>query len=217
MRTLKVVYPDGSRQWVGECPAAHFPIFAEAFAELLELQAIAKDPFIAFNDGAIASLLRFLSTFLPILPHRRGAFCVDPFLTPLDIPSLTALFYGEDCQILKLHEQPDAPPPLDQDEYTPENMPIPSSGNPTADLLARLSQIDNSTANAQKLMETYDRATLHALFEQVNELRRDPKDRFEEYKQKRLDATIKHAQEHDLELYAKIVGLDRSDSEPGVE
>ena len=99
-------------------------------------------------------------------------------------------------------------PELDKDEYTPENMPVQSSGNAIADLLARLACIDNSTANAQQLMRTYDMGTLNALVQQIGELKRDPKERFEEYKKKRLEDTIAYAQEHDMELYTKIIGLN---------
>jgi hypothetical protein len=208
MRTIKVVYPDGRRAWVGECPAEYLLVFGEALSELFQLQSQIGDPLLAFSDPAVVALAKFISSCLPILPFRREYFCIEPFLSPLDTVTLSAIFYGEDCQIAKLHTPGDPVSELEKDEYTPENMPVQSSGNAIADLLARLACIDNSTANAQQLMRTYDMGTLNALVQQIGELKRDPKERFEEYKKKRLEDTIAYAQEHDMELYTKIIGLN---------
>jgi hypothetical protein len=209
MRCLKVIYPDGQRVWVGECPAEYLLVFGEALSELFQLQAEIGDPVVAFNDPAVVGLIKFVSSVLPVLPFRREAFSIDPFLSPLDIGMLSEFFYGADCRVAQLHAPTEeATPPLDQNDYTVENMPIMPSGNAIADLLARLSRIDNSTANAQKLMQTYDMGTLNALVQQVGELQRDPKERFEEYKKKRLEATVAYAQEHDMELYSRIMGLN---------
>ena len=213
MRCLKVVYPDGQRAWIGECPAEYLLVFGEALDELFQLQADIGDPFVAFADPAIISLAKFVASVLPVLPFRREAFSIDPFLSPLDVGTLSDFFYGTDCRIAQLHAPTeDYRPPLDQDEYTADNMPIESSGNSIADLLARLSRIDNSTANARALMQTFDMGTLNALVQQVGELQRDPKERFEEYKKKRLEATVKYAQENDPELYSKIVGLNMGET-----
>jgi hypothetical protein len=168
---------------------------------------------VAFRDPAVVSLMKFVSSVLPVLPFRREAFSIDPFLNPLDIGTLSEFFYGADCRIAELHAPTsEAVAPLDQDDYTVDNMPIEPSGNAIADLLARLSRIDNSTANAQKLMATYDMGTLNALVQQVGELQRDPKERFEEYKKKRLEATVTYAQEHDMELYSRIMGLNSGET-----
>lgn len=208
MRSLKVILPDNSRIWIGECPAEYLVVFGEAMSELFALQSTHGDPMLAFNDPAVRSLIRFVASFLPILPFRREVFCVDSFLDPLDIPNLSTYFYGVDCRIAQLHAPPEtSTPPLTQDEYTVENMPIQGSGNATADLLSRLSLIDNSTANAMQLIRTYDMGTLNALIQQVGELKRDPRERFEEYKAKRLDATIKDAKENDFARYAELIGL----------
>lgn len=214
MRCLKVVYPDGRRAWIGECPAEYLLVFGEALSELFQLQQEIGDPVVACRDPAIIELMKFVSSVLPVLPFRREAFSIDPFLTPnLDIASLLDLFYGGDCRIAQLHAPTkESTPPLDPDEYTPETMPIEPSGNEIADLLARLSRIDNSTANAQQLMRTYDMGTLNALVQQVGELSRDPKERFEEYKKKRLEATLTYAQENDMELYSRIMGLNTGDT-----
>lgn len=218
MRCLKVIYPDGQRVWVGECPAEYLLVFGEALTELFEMQADIGDPMVAFNDPAVISLVKFVASMLPVLPFRREAFSIDPFLSPLAVGWLSDFFYGSDCRIAHLNApSEDATEPLDQNDYTAENMPIAPSGNAIADLLSRLSRIDNSTANAQALIRTYDISTLNALVQQVCELQRDPKERFEEYKKKRLDATLAYAQEYDMELYGKIMGLGQGETNGSID
>jgi hypothetical protein len=218
MRSLKIIYPDETRVWIGECPADYWPVFEQALNELFALQQEHGDPMLAFNDKAVIGLVRFIASFLPVLPFRREYFNVEPFLTPLDIPMLTAHFYGVGGHIGALHapDEEESEEQLTEDEYTAENMPIKGSGNLTADLLARLSQTDNSNANAMALIRTYDMRTLNAFVQQVGELRRDPKERFLEYQGKRFQGIIDDAKINNPMLYAEIYGLTNQDEQASV-
>lgn len=212
MRSLKVIYPDKTRVWLGETAAANVLVLAEMLDDLFELQSAYGDPHIALCAPEVQGLMRQIARLLPVLPLRQESFSIEPFLTPLDVMSLTNYFWGKDCAIAQLHAPELAKVDAVVEEYTAETLPIPSSGNPIADILARLSMVDNNTANAMTLMETFDLGTLNALLAQVGELKRDRKERFEEYKEKRLVATINYAREHDVELYTRFIGLGGPDA-----
>jgi hypothetical protein len=203
---LKVIYPDGTRAWIGQCPAEYMGVFEIAINELFMLQHEYGDPVMAFNDATVIAMVRYVASFLPILPWRETTFGVEPFLKPLNVPALTELFYGVDCAIAQMHIEEIPPENPDAEEEDPTKIPIPSSGDAIADLLAQLSLVDNNV-NAMQLISRYDRGTLQAYVQQIYELKRDPKERFEEHKGKLLQKFIDEAEENDPMLYAELYGL----------
>lgn len=67
------------------------------------------------------------------------------------------------------------------ESLTPDDIPIPSSGLDDADTLASLIAIDDSIGGAIQLWESLDAQMISCLIFHLNELRRDPKDRLNEY------------------------------------
>ncbi len=182
-------------------------MFEIALNELFLLEQGYGDPMMAFNDATIIAMVRYVASFLPVLPWREKTFDVEPFLKPLSIPALAEYFYGVDCAIAQMYVEAPTPKIDDGVEEDPANIAIPSSGNAIADLLARLSLVDNNSGNAMAMMGRYDRETLQAYLEQIYEHKRDPKERFEEYKGKLLQKFIDNAEENDPMLYAQLYGI----------
>jgi hypothetical protein len=202
---LKVIYPNGSMLWIGQCPAEHTGLFGVVLNELFLLQHEHGDPMLAFNDAAVIAMVRYVASFLPVLPWREKTFDVEPFLTPLNVPILAQYFYGVDCAIAQMHLE--APEPESDEEIEEDYSAVPLSGNAIADLLARLTLVDENSGNAIQLMRCYDRGTLQAYLNQIYELKRDPKERFEEYKGKLLQKFVDNAEENDPMLYAELYGI----------
>jgi hypothetical protein len=204
---LKVIYPNGAMVWIGQCPAECTDLFGVVLNELFLLQHEHGDPMLAFNDSAVVSLVRYVASFLPILPWREKTFDVKPFLVPLNIPALSQYFYGVDCAIAQMHLGAPEPEQKSDEEFEEDYAAVPSSGNAIADLLARLTLVDENSGNAIQLMRRYDRGTLQAYLNQIYELKRDPKERFEEYKGKKFQKFVDNAEENNPMLYAELYGI----------
>jgi hypothetical protein len=204
---LKVIYPNGAMVWIGQCPAECTDLFGVVLNELFLLQHEHGDPMLAFNDAAVVSLVRYVASFLPILPWREKTFDVEPFLVPLNVPALSQYFYGVDCAVAQMHLGDPEPEQESDEEIEEDYSAVPSSGNAIADLLARLTLVDENSGNAMQLIRRYDQATLQAYLNQIYESRRDPKERFEEYKGKLLQKFVDDAEENNPMLYAELYGI----------
>ncbi len=118
----------------------------------------------------------------------------------LEDATLELLFVGEvkddkllPSQLMRLHEAvtvktKKTPPKKPGDALTSADIPIPSSGIESADILATLISIDDSVTGAFKLYESLDAEQISAVTFHLNELRKDPKERLNEYLNQQFEA-----------------------------
>jgi hypothetical protein len=133
---------------------------------------------IEFNETGSVNLktAKAIADFLPRIDKRELEYGFS--LEGLNNEDLIDLFVGAESRILNLH-QVEKPPDSDKND-----LPIPSSGDPSVDLFAKLIGVDGTVAGAETLWKSYSFDFLLKLSRQLKEIRRDPDDRITEHLQK---------------------------------
>lgn len=118
----------------------------------------------------------------------------------LENATLELLFVGEvkddkllPSRLMKLHEATTiitkkTVPKKPGESLTPADVPVPSSGLESADILATLISIDDSVTGAFELYRNLDAEQISAVISHLNELRKDPKERLNEYLNQQFEA-----------------------------
>ena len=197
MKLLEIKLTDNDRAWVSAPPRASLPV-------LQKLLEASYHEYVSPTESADGyrtlseSCLRYFDRILGLLPRHDS---LDPLmLAQISETELIRLFVqqmGENLQPLpcKLIEFLKYEPckstkevPDLADEITPDNIPIPSSGDADADLLGTLLCLSNGDAmSAQLLYETWDAETIDKALFAYNERQRDPRERMREYKLKEFE------------------------------
>lgn len=125
---------------------------------------------------------------------RPGKFGFDVRLLPqIEFESLflAQVINGEiaPCRLIELHSFKAEGRRLkgEGEALTPADIPIPSSGLPDADLFASLIGIDNTIEGAWRMWTQLDAEFIDKAISHLNELRRDPQERMNEYLKARFD------------------------------
>lgn len=134
-----------------------------------------------------------LSVMLPRL-DKPGTFGFD--VRSLPQSEFESLFLAQvingkiyPCKLIELHSfKTEAKKPKKEgEELTPADIPIPSSGIPDADLFASLIGIDETIEGAWRLWTQFDSEFINGAIAHLSELRRDPKERMNEYLKRSFD------------------------------
>jgi len=138
-------------------------------------------------DLRCRTLIERIANLLPRIDIQGTGISVDS----LSVESLEGLFIGEvkndellPSRLMKLQEfriPSKKKIKKDGEPLTPEDVPINSSGLEFADTLATLISVDDGVLGALRMCEELDAHTINATIFYLNELRRDPKDRLNEY------------------------------------
>ncbi len=109
------------------------------------------------------------------------------------------------CKLIELHsfKAESRRQKLQGEALTPADIPIPSSGLPDADLFASLVAIDESVEGAWRLWTQFDAEMINAMIGQLNELRRDPQERMNEY----LKARFEEWKQQNRHSYYRDLGI----------
>ncbi|MBD2365252.1 hypothetical protein H6G36_29550 [Anabaena minutissima FACHB-250] len=93
------------------------------------------------------------------------------------------------CKLIELHsfEAEGRRQKVEGEALTPADIPIKSSGIPDADLFASLIAIDNTVEGAWRIWTQFDAEFINGAIAYLNELRRDPQERMNEYLKARFD------------------------------
>jgi hypothetical protein len=148
-----------------ECPASNrwlLTLYLGCLNQRFEQFQEGKDCFsLPWAQDLINEILRLCQ---PTRPLTYDDISHDP-----DV--ITELFIGDDSMILDLHK----PTPIEQDStegsplVTINNVPIESSGDPMADLMARLVCADSTVSGAISLADRYGMNFLQKFVQQVFE------------------------------------------------
>jgi hypothetical protein len=190
--------------WLSRCVAEKAIAFNLLRAHLLVLQEEYDDPLIGMEDESIRWAIEKLYSWLPSLLGKKQFSVAEIWAKPV---VAAALFWGPDSEVLReLAIEAEA---LPEEGAEPEfKLEEPTSGDPFADLLAKLVLVDGTVEGAQVLLRAYSIETLSHMTKQLNELRKPEKERMDAAKQKYLDGEIKRSMEGDQVLYHQLVGLD---------
>lgn len=113
----------------------------------------------------------------------------------LSTAELESLFLGQvvdnvvqPCKLLQMHhfESKALPPKKEGEPLTSADVPIESSGLPDADLFACLIGLDDSIEGAWWMWSHFDAQMISAIIDQLNERRRDPQERLNQYLNERF-------------------------------
>lgn len=93
------------------------------------------------------------------------------------------------CKLIQLHtfKSEGRKPKAEGEALTPSDIPFPSSGIPDADLFASLIAIDESIEGAWRMWTQFDAEFINGAIAQLNERRRDPQERMNEYLKARFE------------------------------
>jgi hypothetical protein len=110
------------------------------------------------------------------------------------------------CKLIELHsfKAEGRRQKAEGEELTPSDIPIKSSGLADADLFASLVNIDESIEGAWQLWTRFDAEMINGLIGQLNELRRDPQERMNEYLKARFDEW----KQQNRSSYYQSIGVD---------
>lgn len=143
-------------------------------------------------DDKCQFIMQRISNLLPRLDVDNNGIDVNL----LNTESLEGLFIGEikngelyPSKLIRLNEfeikQKKAKKP--GEDLTPSDIPIPSSGIEEADLIATLIGCDDSVDGAMQLFSSFDAEMLNGIIYYLNEMRRDPQERMNEYLKEQFD------------------------------
>ncbi|MEW6499096.1 MAG: hypothetical protein AB1589_42415 [Cyanobacteriota bacterium] len=131
-----------------------------------------------------------------LLPRIDSPGCFGFEVRSLSASEFESLFLAQvvngkilPCKLIELHsfKTEGRKQKAEGEELTPADIPIKSSGLPDADLFASLVNIDESIDGAWRLWTRFDAEMINAMIGQLNELRRDPQERMNEYLKARFD------------------------------
>jgi hypothetical protein len=189
--------------WLGRCVAEKAIAFNLLRAHLLLLQSEYNDPLIGLQDDAICWVIEKLYGWLPSLLGEKQFDMAQIWAEP---GVAIALFWGPDSEALRESAIESEEPPEEGGD-SEFKLDEPTSGDPFADLLAKLVLVDGTVEGAQTLLRAYSIETLSKMTRQLNELRKPEKERMDEAKKKYLDAEIQRSLEGDQVLYNQLAGL----------
>ena len=144
-------------------------------------------------DEAILQVAGRIAALLPRIDKPKCFGFEVRSLSPKDFESLfLAQVINEEmqaCELIELHsfKAEGRRQKADGEELTPHDIPIKSSGLADADLFASLVNIDGSIEGAWRLWTRFDAEMINAMIGQLNELRRDPQERMNEFMKARFD------------------------------
>lgn len=188
MRLLEIPLKNGDYAVVRPCPRADLPVLEWLLSKLHEQWRSGK----ALTSETCEQTLDKLLLHLPReddLASLTADQISEVDLGRLFLAKMDDQGHQLPCDLLTLHQyepcKPSKTSPKLEDEMTEDNIPIPSSGDPTADLLAVLTQLCQGNAlAAQHLLDTHDAETLDKLVFSYNERQRDPQERLADYRAK---------------------------------
>lgn len=110
------------------------------------------------------------------------------------------------CRLIELHsfKEGGRRKKEEGEVLTPNDIPIPSSGLPDADLFASLIQMDNTVEGAWRIWSQFDAEFIDRTISHLNELRRDPQERMNEY----LKARFEEWKNQNRSSYYKSLGIN---------
>jgi len=146
---------------------------ASALDHELVMQLWIKLQAIAVGNHRAKILVQAIANLLPRRDIQAKGFSIEG----LSDEQITELFYGETCEFIKSHT-----PKLEPQQSKIGMAPIPSTGNPTSDLLAQLTrQFEGRFTEAYFLAERVSFNGLDAFQRTYAEVCRDPDERNREY------------------------------------
>jgi hypothetical protein len=161
-------------------------------------------------DESVIQVAERIAALLPRI-DKPGCFGFEVrSLSSTDFESLflAQVVNGEiaPCKLIELHsfKAEGRRQKAEGEELTPSDIPIKSSGLADADLFASLVNIDESIDGAWQLWTRFDAEMINAMIGQLNELRRDPQERMNEYLKTRFDEW----KQQNRSSYYQNIGVD---------
>jgi hypothetical protein len=164
--------------YIGQVRSQHYDILK---AMLAELQILDPTSEIALNQmGKIAALMPRLD--------RPGECGFD--LQQLDDDTIQSIFLGDDCLILQIHQHDEVrPSSKPRNPFDPANAPIVLTDNRIANQMAQLSFVGGIEGAIAAIQFCSDR-DIEDFITALNELKRDPAERFAEQQQEKWDKHV---------------------------
>lgn len=163
--------------YVGRVRSQHHDILFTMLAQLEELDF----------DGQVArSQMDKISRLLPRL-DRPGQWGFP--LEDLSEELLKQIFIGRDSLIRQIHQGASSKPSKPLDPLDPKNAPIVLGDNRIANQLAQIASI-GGLDGAIRALEILSDRDIEDFIAAINELRRDPNERYAEQQQKKWDEIV---------------------------